>query len=125
MHICSAAYLAAEQVRVVPESGHHLSLWAAVVVSLSLSDLAQLLIQSFLLKLELLRVAGLQAQLLLQGTHHPILRFQLIHLQEGRKGRRGWAVVSQTVSIKCSGYTVQVFLQTCCRKYIRNLQESQ
>lgn len=92
MHSCSSTdacvciwfgvcvYLVVEQVLVVPQPRHHLSLGAAVVMSLSLSYLAQLLIQGFLLKLKLLGVAGLQPQLPLQGTHHPVLRLQLIHL---------------------------------------------
>ncbi|TNN77708.1 hypothetical protein EYF80_012006 [Liparis tanakae] len=48
----------------------------------SLSHLTQLLIQSFLLELQLLGEAGLQPQLLLQGTHHPVLPLQLVHLWE-------------------------------------------
>lgn len=101
--LCECVYLVVEQVCVVPESRHRLSLGAAMVVSFSLSYMAQLLIQGFLLKLELLGVAGLQPQLLLQGTHHPILRLQLIHLQEGWKLTWWWVVerVSQ-LSIKCS-----------------------
>lgn len=73
-------YLIVEQVCRVPESRHRLSLGTAVVVPLGLSYLAQLLVQGFLLELQLLSVACLQPQFPLQGTHHPVLGLQLVHL---------------------------------------------
>lgn len=78
---CSCVYLVVEQFRVVSQPRHHLSLGAAVVVSLSFSYLAQLFVQGFFLQLELLGVACLHPQLSLQSPHYPVFCLQLIHLQ--------------------------------------------
>lgn len=102
VHAFTFVYLVAEQILVVAESRHHLSLGATMVVSFCLTYLAQLLVQGFLLKLEFLSVASLQAQLLLQGTYHPALCLQLIHLWEGQKGTWWWmAERASQFSIKC------------------------
>lgn len=97
-------YLVVEHVLVIPQPRHHLPLWAAMVVSFSLSHLAQLLVKGFLLKLKLLGVAGLQPQLSLKRTHHPLLRLYFIHLQEKHKesqqGDGWWKEAARQKSIK-------------------------
>lgn len=94
-------YLVAVQLWVVSKPRHDLPLGTAMVVSFSLSHVTQLLIQGFFLELELLSVARLQPKLFLQGAHYPVLRFQLIHLQERREGmnRGGHAKPSESASV--------------------------
>lgn len=94
---CSRVYLVVEQLSVVSQPRHHLSLGAAVVVSLSFSYLAQLFVQGFFLQLELLGVACLHPQLSLQSPHHPVFCLQLIHLQ-GLRVTRWWTMEQATES---------------------------
>lgn len=63
----------------VPRSPRDLALRAAHA-ALRLLDQKQLLVQSLLLQLELLHVACLRLQFLLQGKDDPVLGFDFIHL---------------------------------------------
>lgn len=74
-------YLDAHELCHVPDARRELSL-GTTVVPLSLFDLNELLIQSLLLKKQLLGLAGLHAEFLLQGQDHTVFPSDLVHLQK-------------------------------------------
>lgn len=93
----TSPHLDTQELRRVADAGRQLSLRAAVV-PLGLFDLNQLLVQSLLLKQQLLGLPRLHAEFLLQGQDHTILPFDLIHLKKRRNSRPSQGLVPGRLS---------------------------
>ena len=78
-HLPLSPHLGAHELCHVPYPRRELSLWATVV-PFRLFDLNQLLIQSLLLKKQLLGLTRLNPKFLLQGQNHTVLPSDLVHL---------------------------------------------